>query len=155
MQKVLHPAYFPVTACGVYPTSWQDFTLEQAMAAYWKVKSWNFSLSNYSGFSGGAGSFNVIVDVDEMSDLVCSTSSNGFGTGSGEVFDLFGFVSPSGIFMGVECFDDIFFYYSSIVGDFPGSQLVTITIGDETITTSGSFSAGFSADITITATSFF
>ena len=154
MQKVLHPAYFPVTACGVYPTYWKDFTLEQAMAAYWKVKSWNFSLSNYSSGTGGSGSFSVVVGVDKMSDLVCSTYSVGSGFGSGEVFGMSGNVSPFGIFMGVECFDDLFFYYSSIVGEFLGSQPVTITIGAETITTSGIFS-GASADITITATSFF
>ena len=151
MQKVLHPGYFPVTACDVYPTSWQDFTLEQAMAAYWKVKSWNFSLSDYSG--GGAGSFNVIVDVDEMSDLVCSKFSSGSGTGSDEVFTLSGNVSASGIQMEVNCFDDINFFYDS--GLSGGSQLVTITIGNQIIITSGTFPSGVSATVAITATSFF
>ena len=155
MQKVLHPAYFPVNACNAYPTYWKDFTLKQAMAAYWKVKSWTFSLSNYSIGDGGGGSFNVIVDADEMSDLVCYTDSGGSGEGSGEVFSLAGGVSPLGIQMSVECFDDIFFYYSSVSGLFPGSQPVIITIGDQTITTSGNFGTEASATITITADTFF
>jgi hypothetical protein len=151
MQKVLHPAYFPVNSCGVYPSNWQNFTLAQAMAAYWKVKSWNFSFSNYSG--GGGGSFNIIVNVDKMSDLVCSTFSSGSGTGSDEVFTLSGNVSASGVQMEVNCFDDINFYYDS--GLSGGSQLVTITIGNEIIITSGTFPSGVSATVTITATSFF
>jgi len=151
MQKVLHPAYFPVTACDVYPLRWQNFTLEQAMAAYWKVKSWNFSFSNYSG--GGSGSFSVVVGVDKMSDLVCPTFSSGSGTGSDEVFTLSGNVSASGMQMEVNCFDDINFFYDS--GFSSGSQLVTITIGDQTIITSGTLLSGVSATVVITATSFF
>jgi hypothetical protein len=153
MQKVLHPGYFPVDACGVYPTLWRDFTLKQAMAAYWRVKSWNFTISNYS--NGGGGSFSVIVGVDKMSDLVCSTFSSGSGTGSEQVLNLSGSVSPSGLSMTVECFDDIFFYYAS-TSEFAGSQPITITIEDQTIlTTAIKTNDNVSASIAITATSFF
>ena len=155
MPKVLHPAYFPVTACDAYPAAWENFTLEQAMAAYWKVKSWSFSLSNYSG--GGGGSFNVFVDVDKISDLVCPTFSTGFGFGGDEVFGMSGSVSPFGISMSVEFFDDLSFDYSS-AGNPPGgfNQPVTIIIGDQTITTNGeNNNDSMSATITITATDFF
>ena len=151
MQKVLHPAYFPVTACDVYPTSWKDFTLEQAMAAYWKVKSWNFSFSNYSG--GGSGSVQVNVNADKMSDLVCSTLSQGSAAGSGEVFIVSGSVSPFGLSMEANCFDDINFAYFSPLT--LGSQPITIIIGDETISTTGELPVGVSATVIITATSFF
>ena len=153
MQKVLHPAYFPTSYCDAYPLRWTGFTLEQAMAAYWKVKSWNFSFSNYSGeVSGGGGSFNVNVNADKMSDLVCGTFSQGSGFGTGEVFDMYGSVDAGGITMDVECFDDIHFsYYSGLP---QGSQMVEIIIGEQTIISYGSLSAN-SATVRITATSFF
>jgi hypothetical protein len=151
MQKVLHPGYFPVNACDAHPLYWRNFTLEQAMAAYWKVKSWTFSFSNYS--SGGSGSVQVNVNADKMSDLVCSTFSQGSGTGSDEVFIVSGSVSPFGLSMEANCFDDINFTYFSTLS--LGSQPVTIIIGDETISTTGELPFGFSATVVITATSFF
>ena len=111
-------------------------------------------MSNYSLGDGGSGSFSVIVGVDEMSDLVCPTFSVGSGDGSGEVLGMQGDISPLGMSMVVVCFDDVFFNYFS-GPSYGGSQPVTIIIGDETISTFGSFGGEASADIIITATSFF
>ena len=166
MQKVLYPGYFPIFTypgqedfCNFYPDYWRDFTLEQAMAAYWKVKSWNFSFSNYffddPFLSGGSASVQLNVDADKMSDLVCYTDSNASGSGSGNVFSLSANVRPDGLNMSVTCKFNSFSYNSAYSFDFDPSP-VTIIIGDETIASAGFFgSSGFSADIIITATSFF
>lgn len=47
MGKVLFPGYFPFSPEGEYCnliTGWYGLSLEMAMAAYWKVKSWQVSL---------------------------------------------------------------------------------------------------------------
>jgi hypothetical protein len=159
MQKVLHPSYFPYFQIGdnycneQYPLYWKAFTLEQAMAAYWKVKSWSFSISGYS--NGGSGSVQVNVNADKMSDLVCPTQSSGSGSGSDEVFNITASVSSFGFDMIVDCFDDIEFYYSSYGATGGYNNSVLITIGDYTIFDIGTWNSPASANIQITATSFF
>lgn len=164
MQKVLHPGYFPYfqfneNICyNPYPNSWNNFTLEQAMAAYWKVKSWNFSIFGLIGLDGGgSGSTQVIVNADKMSDLVCPTASYGYTPGgSGNVLSVYGFINMFGISMTVECFDQFQFIYISD-GSYGGyGNGVQITIGDDTIFTYGFWNLpAVSANIQITATSFF
>jgi len=43
MGKVLFPAYFPLTTNCDSIEGWGGLSLEMAMAAYWKVKSWQVS----------------------------------------------------------------------------------------------------------------
>jgi len=126
------------------------------MAAYWQVKSWNFSFSNYLAptLSGGSASAQLNVDVDEMSDLVCYTDSNGSGSGSGNVLSLSANIRPGGLSMTVRCNLNNFFYDSAPQPPFDPTP-VTIIIGDATIASAGFFSTIASATVTITATSFF
>jgi len=82
MAKVLFPAYFPFDTA--YPscnnlTNWMGLTLEQAMAAYWKVRTWSISI-NAADAGGASGSLNVSspssgVPAIIETDLVCVSAN--------------------------------------------------------------------------------
>ena len=60
MAKVLFLGHFPFDTNPCYDLlgGWHGLTLEQAMTAYWKVKSWSISINAADG-GGAGGSLNV------------------------------------------------------------------------------------------------
>jgi len=77
MAKVLFLGHFPFDTNPCYDLSggWYGLTLEQAMTAYWKVKSWSISIDAKDG-GGASGNLNVSspsrgVPAIIETDLVC------------------------------------------------------------------------------------
>jgi hypothetical protein len=126
MAKVLFPAYFPVEdGCSTYPDNFVGFSLNQAMTAYWKVRTWSILFT--SGNSGASGSLSVSspelgrVATNET-DLVCGPGCGGAVGTSGEAEDADFFVGSIGIyfFINFREFEPILYESNqTIPGNFP------------------------------------
>jgi len=163
MAKVLFLGHFPFDTNPCYDLSggWYGLTLEQAMTAYWKVKSWSISIDAKDG-GGASGNLDVssptygnpaIIETD----LVCvSRPFRGIDlsvAGDAEDGDFyigesgFGFSLDFREFPGLVLQTPVINGFPVYINGISDSQLIIYGSGDD-----GSFGGGVSA--TISATSY-
>ena len=164
MAKVLFPAYFPIEdGCDAYPNNFVGFTLNQAMTAYWKVRTWSVLFT--TGNSGASGSLSVSVPgfgrvATNETDLVCGPGCGGALGTSGEAVDAEFYVGSSGIyfFTGFREFESLAYESpQTIRGNFPvifnGISDTPLILSNALIVPNPSQYGG-SISLTISATSY-
>jgi hypothetical protein len=163
MAKVLFLGHFPFDTNPCYDLSggWMGLTLEQAMTAYWKVKSWSISIDAKDG-GGASGNLDVSSPIygdpaKIETDLVCvSRPARGIDlsvAGDATDGDFYIYESGFGFSLNFREFPGLSFR-TPVINGFPvyingisDSQVIIYGSGDD-----GSFGGGVSA--TISATSY-
>jgi hypothetical protein len=163
MAKVLFLGHFPFDTNPCYDLSgeWRGLTLEQAMTAYWKVKSWSISINAKDG-GGASGNLDVSsptygVPAEIETDLVCvsrpARSIELSVAGDATHGDFYIYESGFGFSLNFREFPSLYIA-TPVIDGFPvyingisDSQVIIYGSGDD-----GTFGAGVSA--TISATSY-